>query len=63
MSQIKFKTKYNDIEVEIQAGYDRPLDDYYMTVFDSFDKPVWSTLDHYTSANKPSIEDLKAPTR
>jgi hypothetical protein len=34
MSQVKFKTKYKDKPVEIQAGWDRQLSYYHLTIFD-----------------------------
>lgn len=34
MSQVKFETKLGDKNIEIVAGWDRPLDSYHFTVFD-----------------------------
>lgn len=33
MSQVKFKTKYNGETVEVMAGWDNPLQGFFMTIF------------------------------
>ncbi len=34
MSQVKFKTEYKGKPVEVMAGWDRPLQGFFLTVFD-----------------------------
>lgn len=50
MSQVKFETTYKGKAVEVMAGWDRPCQHYYLTVFDmdpdADTEVVWSTLDH-----------------
>lgn len=61
MSQVKFKAQYKSKPVEVMGGYDRPLKDFYLTVFDESEdaeeETVWSTLSH------PSQVDLKSTLR
>ena len=45
MSQVKFKTEYEGEEVEVMAGWDRPLQGYFLTIFGSEDEPIYSNLD------------------
>lgn len=49
MSQVKFKTSYQGKPCEVMAGWDRPLAEFYMTLFDLDpevdEEVVWSTLD------------------
>jgi len=54
MSQVKFESPFAGKSVEIMAGWDRPLQHYFLTIFnmdDSEDEVYWSTLDF------PSDED------
>jgi hypothetical protein len=49
MSQIKFQTKLNNKNIEIVAGWDKPLQSYHLTVFDLDDDEedvlydIWNT--------------------
>lgn len=45
MSQVRFSGNYRGGIVEVMAGWDRPMNEYYLTVFDEFHDVVWSTLD------------------
>ena len=47
MSQVKFTSTLNGKPCEIMAGWDRPCQEYYLTVFDlNPDEEVcWSTID------------------
>lgn len=49
MSQVKFTATFNGKPCEIMAGWDRPLAEFYLTVFDldpeADEEVVWSTLD------------------
>jgi hypothetical protein len=34
MSQVLFRTRYGDKNIEVMAGWDPPLSQYFMTIFD-----------------------------
>lgn len=64
MSQVSFKanmTALNDgAQVQVIAGWDRPLQEYFLTVFLSGDDEVWwSTMDEPSPADKFSTEHLQ----
>lgn len=44
MSQIKFHAQYKKQPVEVMAGWDRPLQEFFLTLFDRDNEAVWSTM-------------------
>lgn len=65
MSQVTFKTKIGEQNVEIMAGWDRPLRHYFLTIFDlgaqvDDRETVWSTLEEPSPADNRSTERLRA---
>lgn len=61
MSQVKFETTYRDKPVEVMAGWDPPLKNYFMTVFDldpdADQETVWSAIEH------PDVRDYEGTER
>jgi hypothetical protein len=48
MSRISFNAMYNDKPVQITAGWDNPLQYFFMTVFgNDDDEPVWDELSNF----------------
>lgn len=64
MSQVKFETTYRDKPVEVMAGWDRPLQHFFLTVFDldpdAEEETVWNTLDHPDARDAHGTERLDA---
>jgi hypothetical protein len=46
MSQVSFKAIHKGNCIEVMAGWDRPCQEYFLTLFDAEDEPFWSTLEH-----------------
>jgi hypothetical protein len=63
MSQVTFKATYKGEPVEVMAGWDRPLQHYYLTVFDLRDdaprETVWDTIDHFDASDERSTIRLR----
>lgn len=63
MSQVKFRAVTESGPVEVMAGWDRPLREYFMTIFDltpnDDNETVWSTIDHYSAENTFSTKRLR----
>jgi hypothetical protein len=57
MSQVSFKVFKDGEELQVVAGWDYPLQTYFLTVFDNDDDVVWATLDH------PSVMDCHSTDR
>ena len=64
MSQVKFEYTYKGKPVEIMAGWDNPMQHYFLTVFDmdedADEETVWSTLDHPDTRDATGTERLDA---
>lgn len=63
MSQIKFSSVLNGKNVQIMAGWDRPLKEYFMTIFDldsnDDDEVIWSSMDDYSDDDQISTKRLR----
>jgi len=59
MSQVLFKTTYEGRQAEVMAGWDNPVGNYFLTVFDldADDEVIWSAMDH------PDREDFEGTDR
>lgn len=65
MSQVKFfATTRSGIPVEVMAGYDRPLKEFFMTLFDrredSEEETVWSTLECPSDIDNDNTSRLRS---
>ena len=64
MSQVKFETTYRGKPVEVMAGWDIPMNHYYLTVFDmdeeADEEVIWSTLDRPDQRDATGTERLDA---
>ena len=64
MSQVKCQSKYLGKEVDVTAGWDRPLHSYHLTIFDSHPAEdaesdvIWCQLDHFELFTPTEIEPL-----
>lgn len=64
MSQVKFETTYKGKPVEVMAGWDNPMQHFYLTVFDldgdADEETVWDTLMHPDNRDGTGTERLDA---
>ena len=61
MSQVKFRAVTESGPVEIMAGWDRPLQEFFLTVFDLVPEAEEETL--WSTVNLPSSIDTKTTLR
>ena len=64
MSRISFTSRYDDKRVQVCAGWDRPLQCYFMTVFnldatDDEDEVIWDDSMDYDSSVLRSTDRLQ----
>jgi hypothetical protein len=62
VSQVKFKTPFIGKRIEIMAGWDRPLQHYFLTIFnldEDEDEVYWSTLDFPSDEDNHGTERLR----
>jgi len=63
MSQVKFKTSYQGKPCEVMAGWDRPLAEFYMTLFDldpeADDETFWSAIAFPSDVDRKSTLRLR----
>jgi hypothetical protein len=65
MSQVSFKTKYDDRNVEVVGGWDNPLKNYHLTVFDldapdsAFTDVIYCQLDTFPLGHPKTTDPLK----
>ena len=64
MSQVKFTTRYDNHNVKIMGGYDRPINAYHLAIFnldakESEDDVIWSSLDHFDFSELKEMAPLK----
>jgi len=62
MSQISFRSTYNEHQVEVVAGWDPPLQNYFLTVFD-LDADEDESEVAWSAINNPDDEDYRSTDR
>jgi len=61
MSQVKFLAPMGGREVEVVGGWDRPLKEFFLTVFETDDEDtvIWSAMHDPKAADKLNTERLR----
>ena len=59
MSQFLFDYVLNGEKIEVLAGWDKPMQEYFMTIFGPDGESLWSSIDHPDETNSHGIEALR----
>lgn len=63
MSQVKFTAVIDGREVEVMAGWDRPLQEFFMTIFgpedDDEENIIWSSVSNWSEVDQSYTTRLR----
>jgi len=59
MSQVIFWSSYKSAEVQVMGGWDHIVEEFFLTILDGKDEPVWTSIYDYSPEDQDSAYRLK----